>query len=93
MTKEDIAYLAAKLLGLYLTITHLVSFIVSSISLIWLIQQSGESFARQAFYMWQAPVSSFLVLLLGFILLMKTRRVCSLIFKDNTAEQGAAANP
>jgi hypothetical protein len=82
MTKEDITYLAVKLLGLYLTIIYTATFITSAISLFWIMQQNSGSFARQAFYIWQAPISYFLIMLLGFTLLMKTQKVVSIIFKE-----------
>jgi hypothetical protein len=84
MTKNDWTVLFVRVVGLYLVATHLASFVTTSASLIVAFTQAMDK--RQvtaSIYLWQGPVVSGLVLIIGLLLILKASTVSTAIQKHD----------
>lgn len=86
MTKNDWTVLFVRVVGLYLVATHLASFVTTSASLIVALTQAMDRRQVTAnIYIWQGPVVSGLVLIIGLLLILKASTVSAAIQKHDRA--------
>ncbi len=86
MTKNDWTVLFVRVVGLYLVATHLASFVTTSASLIVALTQAMDRRQVTAnIYVWQGPVVSGLVLIIGLLLILKASTVSAAIQKHDRA--------
>lgn len=84
MTKNDWTVLFVRVVGLYLVATHLASFVTTSASLIVALTQVMDKRQVTAnIYLWQGPVVSGLVLIIGLLLILKASTVSAAIQKHD----------
>ena len=84
MSKNDWTVLFVRVVGLYLVATHLATFATTTASLIITLTQSAD--VRKIpvnIYLWQGPVVSALVLLIGLLLIFKASAVSTSIQKHD----------
>jgi len=76
MNKNDWTVLFVRVVGLYLVATHLATFTTTAASLIIaLAQGAGTRQVAANIYLWQGPVASGLVLLIGLFLVLRASAV------------------
>ena len=84
MSKNDWTVLFVRVVGLYLVATHLATFTTTAASLIIALAQApGTRQVTANIYLWQGPVVSGLVLLIGLLLIFKAAAVSSIIQKND----------
>ena len=87
MTKEDWTFLFTRLLGLYLLVTYLPSFLTSTItfmmSLSFDVNSRYPSHGPGFPYQWQGPVISAIVMSIGAIMTFKTKKVIAFIQRSD----------
>lgn len=84
MNKNDWTTLFVRVVGLYLVATHTATFATTTASLIITLTQAvdREKVAANVF-LWQGPVVSGLVLIIGLLLIFKTAAVSAVIQKND----------
>ena len=84
MNKDDWTVLFVRVVGLYLVATHLATFATTTASLLIALNQSAPG-ARPPIniYLWQGPVVSALVLVIGLFLILKASAVSAAIQKHD----------
>jgi hypothetical protein len=84
MTKNDWTVLFVRVVGLYLVATHLASFVTTTASLVVALTQVMDKRQVTAnIYVWQGPVVSGLVLVIGLLLILKASTVSTAIQKHD----------
>ena len=84
MTKNDWTILFVRVVGLYLIATHLASFVTTTASLVVALTQVMDKRQVTAnIYVWQGPVVSGLVLVIGLLLILKASTVSTAIQKHD----------
>ena len=84
MNKDDWTVLFVRVVGLYLVATHLATFTTTAASLIIALTQAIDT--RQVtsnIYLWQGPVVSGLVLVIGLLLIFKATTISAIIQKND----------
>jgi len=76
--------LFVRVVGLYLVATHLATFVTTSASLLVALSQSIDRRQVTAnIYLWQGPVVSALVLVIGTLLILKASTISAAIQKHD----------
>jgi len=84
MNKDDWTVLFVRVVGLYLVATHLATFTTTTASLIIALTQSAQgAHPPVAIYLWQGPVVSGLVLVIGLFLILRASAVSKAIQKND----------
>ena len=84
MNKDDWTVLFVRVVGLYLVATHLATFTATTASLvIALAQPAGTRQVTASIYLWQGPVVSGLVLVIGLFLILRASAVSKAIQKND----------
>jgi len=84
MNKDDWTILFVRVVGLYLVATHLATFTTTTASLIIALTQAASTRQVAAnIYLWQGPVVSGLVLVIGLLLIFKASAVSAIIQKND----------
>ena len=84
MNKNDWTVLFVRVVGLYLVATHLATFTTTTASLIIALTQAPVTRQVAAnIYLWQGPVVSGLVLVIGLLLIFKAAAVSAIIQKND----------
>ena len=80
MTKDDWTVLFVRVVGLYLVATHLATFVTTTASLLIALTQSAQGAHPPVnIYLWQGPVVSGLVLVIGLFLILRATIVSKAI--------------
>ena len=84
MNKDDWTILFVRVVGLYLVATHLATVTTTTASLIIALAQApGNRQVTANIYLWQGPVVSVLVLVIGLLLIFKATAVSAIIQKND----------
>ena len=84
MNKNDWTVLFVRVVGLYLVATHLATFTTTTASLIIALTQAAEGTHPPVnIYLWQGPVVSALVLVIGLFLILRASAVSTAIQKND----------
>ena len=82
MSKDDWTVLFVRVVGLYLVATHLATFATTTASLILALTQAPAG-RPPNIYLWQGPVVSALVLVIGLLLIFRASAVSKAIQKND----------
>jgi hypothetical protein len=80
MTKDDWTNLALKLLGIYILIIYGGAFVAQFFAAC-AVHMNENGAMYRGFFTWQGPLSSLFVLLAGTVLIWKTEKITTLIWK------------
>ena len=83
MSKDDWTVLFVRVVGLYLVATHLATFTTTTASLIVALTQAAGRQPPATIYLWQGPVVSALVLVIGLLLIFRASAVSKAIQKND----------
>lgn len=84
MNKDDWTVLFVRVVGLYLAATHLATFTTTTASLVIALTQSAQGAHPPVnIYLWQGPVVSGLVLVIGLFLILRASAVSKAIQKND----------
>lgn len=82
MTKDDWTVLFVRVVGLYLVATHTATFATTTSSLIVAMMESSAG-RQPNIYLWQGPLVSALVLVIGLLLIFKASAISKAIQKND----------
>ena len=83
MSKDDWTVLFVRVVGLYLVATHLATFTTTTASLIVALTQAAGRQPPATIDLWQGPVVSALVLVIGLLLIFRASAVSKAIQKND----------
>lgn len=84
MSKNDWTTLFVRVVGLYLVATHTATFAATTATLVITLTQAPDAKPFPAsLYLWQGPVVSGLVLLIGLLLIFNAAAVAAIVQKND----------
>lgn len=84
MSKNDWTTLFVRVVGLYLVATHTATFAATTATLVITLTQAPDAKPSPAsLYLWQGPVVSGLVLLIGLLLIFNAAAVAAIVQKND----------